>query len=74
MNRVDLNTVCPVCGAAVPESMPPMEVVHTSHLDDRGIPMLRVCCAACAKVVNHEPDLYYRAARTNSKANTGVPR
>ena len=74
MSYVGLNTVCPVCGATVPESMPPMEVVHTSHLDDRGIPMLRVCCAACAQVVDQEPDLYYRAAKTNSKANTGAAR
>lgn len=71
MTSVGLNTICPVCGAAVPENMPPMEVVHTSHLDDRGIPMLRVCSHACARIVHEEPDLYYRAARTNTKAKHG---
>ena len=72
MTPVDLNTICPVCGAQVPKEMPPMEVVHTSHLDDRGIPMLRVCSYACARTVHEEPDLYYRAARLNSKAKTGT--
>lgn len=64
----DLNTICPVCGSTVPDDMPPMEVVHTSHLDDRGIPMLRVCCVGCADMVHNEPDLYYRAARANVRA------
>jgi hypothetical protein len=72
MSAPDLNTICPVCGGAVPDSMPPMEVVHTSHLDERGVPMLRVCCPVCAKLVHQEPDLYYRAARMNAKARQGV--
>jgi hypothetical protein len=72
MTHASLNTVCPVCGAPVPEDMPPMEVVHTSHLDDRGIPMLRVCSQACARLVHDEPDLYYRAARVNAKAKSGT--
>lgn len=68
MNTPRPNTVCPVCGMPIPMEMPPMEVVHTSHLDERGVPMLRVCCADCARIVKQEPDLYYRAARTNTKA------
>jgi hypothetical protein len=71
MSHVGLNTVCPVCGMAVPESMPPMEVVHHGHQDDRGIPMLRVCCQECARLVLQEPDLYYRAAKTNTQAGHG---
>jgi hypothetical protein len=70
MTHPALNTVCPVCGTQVPDDMPPMEVVHTSHLDDRGIPMLRVCSRACALLVHEEPDLYYRAARMNTKATS----
>ena len=72
MTYVGLNTICPVCGAVVPESMPPMEVVHSGHLDDRGVPMLRVCCQECARLVLQEPDLYYRAAKTNTRANLGT--
>lgn len=71
MSYVGLNTVCPVCGMTVPESMPPMEVVHTAYQGDRGTPMLRVCCQECARLVLQEPDLYYRAARTNTQAGHG---
>lgn len=71
MTHVSLNTICPVCGSQVPDDMPPMEVVHTSHLDDRLTPMLRVCSTLCAQLVNEEPDLYYRAARTNTRAKCG---
>lgn len=72
MAHAGLNTICPVCGAHVPETMPPMEVIHTSHLDDRALPMLRVCCPACAQAVNENPDLYYRAARANIRASQGI--
>ena len=72
MSTPELNTVCPVCGSMVPDSMPPMEVVHTSHLDERGVPMLRVCSPLCARLVHQEPDLYYRAARMNLKARPGA--
>ena len=68
MPHTELNTICPVCGLTVPETMPPMELVHTSHLDDRGVPMLRVCCVECARVVNQHPELYYRAAKANVRA------
>lgn len=71
MKYAGLNTVCPVCGTVVPESMPPMEVVHTGHLDDREIRMLRVCCQECARLVLQEPDLYYRAAQANIQASHG---
>lgn len=71
MTHAGLNTICPVCGKPVPDSMPPMEVVHSGHLDDHGIPMLRVCCAQCARLVLQEPDLYYRAAKANAQATHG---
>lgn len=71
MTYMGLNTICPVCGGPVPESMPPMEVVHTGHLDERSIPMLRVCCPTCARLVLQEPEVYYRAAKSNTQATLG---
>ncbi|HEX3133074.1 MAG TPA: hypothetical protein VHX44_05760 [Planctomycetota bacterium] len=71
MTHVGLNTICPVCGGPVPDSMPPMEVVHAGHGDERTIPMLRVCAPACARLVRQEPDVYYRAARANAQAKPG---
>lgn len=69
MAHAGLNTICPVCGANVPEAMPPMEVSHGGHLDDRELPMLRVCSTTCARTVNHHAELYYHAAKANLKAD-----
>lgn len=68
MTYVGLNTICPVCGDVVPESMPPMEVLPSGPGADQGLAMLRVCCSECRLIVLLEPELYYRAAKSNTKA------
>lgn len=52
------NDRCPVCGRAVPDAMPPVEI----FVDASSAVRLRICSSACAATVSHEPNRYFQRA------------
>jgi hypothetical protein len=59
-----LNTVCPVCGAAIDAEVPPVNLSDEVHPR-----ILRVCSSDCADLALMDSERYLAAAAENRPAD-----
>ena len=61
------NDACPVCGRAVPDAMPPVEI----FVDASSAVRLRICSSGCAATLSQEPTRYFQRAVSQAEGPSG---
>lgn len=71
MSQEPSNTICPVCGSAVDESIQPVVAVHQAEEGDDAVLRIGTCCDECRCRVVADPDYFFSAAIDNAVAVGG---